>query len=80
MITHPHHPLCGQHVEVLRQRRGSDPDLTVRLPDQSHATVAMSWTDYAGVAEPLPHQQPPSLLSLSGLREIVALLDNALGK
>ena len=75
-ITHPHHPLYRQQVEILKLRRGSDPDLIVRLPDQSHAAVAMSWTDYAGGVES-PPSQPPSLLSLSGLREIVALLDNA---
>ena len=76
-ITHPHHPLYRQRVEVLTLRRGNDPDLIVRLPDQSHAAVAMSWTDYAGVTEPPPSQQPLSLLSLSALRKVAQLIDTA---
>src|SRR5437588_105797 len=44
-ITHPHHPLSGQRCEVVRIRRGVDPDLIVRLRDGSHAAIAMSWTD-----------------------------------
>ncbi|MCP5074858.1 MAG: hypothetical protein GY947_16410 [Rhodobacteraceae bacterium] len=69
-ITHPHHPLYQQQVEVLRIRRGSDPDLIVRLPDGLHGAVAMSWTDYAGVAD-TPSAEPPPLLALAGLRELV---------
>jgi hypothetical protein len=71
-ITHPHHPLCGQQVAVLRLRRGANPDLIVRLPDGSHAAVAMSLTDYAGASEP-----PPAalvLLDLDGLRQAAALI------
>ena len=52
-ITHPHHPLCGQPVAVLRLRRGANPDLIVRLPDGSHAAIAVSLTDY-GNATALP--------------------------
>ena len=55
---------------MLRIRRGADPDLIVRLPDGLHGAVAMSWTDYAGVADPL-NAEPPPLLALAGLRELV---------
>ena len=72
-IIHPHHPLYKQQVEVLRIRRGSDPDLIVRLPDGRHGAVAMSWTDYAGVTD-TPRSEPPPLLALAGLREAVALI------
>ena len=72
-ITHPHHPLYQQQVEVLRIRRGADPDLIVRLPDGMHGAVAMSWTDYAGVAD-TPSTEAPPLLALAGLREAVALI------
>ena len=69
-ITHPHHPLYQQQVEILRIRRGADPDLIVRLPDGMHGAVAMSWTDYAGIAD-IPSTEPPPLLALAGLRELV---------
>ena len=74
-ITHPHHPLYRQQVEVIRCRRGADPDLIVRLPDGRHAAVAMSWTDYAGATEP-PTDPSPGLLALAGLRQMVQWLDH----
>jgi hypothetical protein len=72
-IIHPYHPLNGQQVEVVRVRRGSDPDLIVRLPDGRHAAVAMSMTSYAGSTEWLDDRL--HLLDLDGLRQIVAFLD-----
>jgi hypothetical protein len=74
-ITHPHHPLAGQQVEVIRIRRGPDPDLIVRLPDGTHAAIAMSWTDDV-TAPPceLPLSAVP-LLELGGLRQVVHCLD-----
>jgi hypothetical protein len=76
-ITHPHHPLHGQRCEVVRIRRGVDPDLVIRLTDGSHAAIAMSSTDY-GEARELSN--PPGgpdlpLLDLQGLRQIVLLVD-----
>jgi len=73
-ITHPHHPLYQQHVEIIRIRRGTDPDLIVRLPDGTHAAVAMSLTDYAGLTNP-PHSESSALLALTGLRQLVQLID-----
>jgi len=67
--------LYRQQVEVIRQRRGADPDFIVRLPDGQHAAVVMSWTDYAGVSEP-PTTCPPALLALTSLRQTVQLLDH----
>jgi hypothetical protein len=76
-ITHPHHPLCGQQCEVVRIRRGIDPDLVIRLADGSHAAIAMSFTDYG--ATPGQANSPSSsdlpLLDLQGLRQIVLLVD-----
>src|SRR5215471_17941490 len=66
-ITHPHHPLRGQRVEIIRLRRGIDPDLIVRLPDGRHAAIALSGTDYLGppaADSPLPADH---LLDLNGL-------------
>jgi Family of unknown function (DUF5372) len=74
-ITHPHHPLCGQQVEVIRIRRGTDPDLIVRLPTGIHAAIAMSWTNYATSSDSEPPPVPTHLLDIDGLRQIVQLLD-----
>jgi len=77
-ITHPYHPLSGQQCEVIRIRRGMDPDLIVRLRDGSHAAIAMSWTDYGGepalIAEQNGHDLP--LLDLQGLRQIGHLIED----
>jgi len=75
-ITHPFHPLRGQQVEIIRVRRGTDPDIVVRHPDGSHAAVAMSWTDYAVPTgmEPPSTSTPPHLLDFTGLRQAVQLI------
>jgi hypothetical protein len=75
-VTHPHHPLYGQRVAVVRLRKGAQPDLVVRLPDGSHAALAMHLTDYAGVPAALPSAPPLPLLDLAGLRQIVQLLEH----
>lgn len=67
-VTHPHHPLYGQRVAIVRIRQGVDPDVIIRLADGSHAAIAMSWTDYAGgSALPTPLPDLP-LLNSDGLR------------
>jgi Family of unknown function (DUF5372) len=65
-VTHPHHPLCGQQVEIIRVRRGPDPDLIIRQSDGYHGAIAASWTSYASAAETLASEKPP-LLDLEGL-------------
>ena len=74
-ITHPHHPLRGQRVEIIQFRRGSDPDLIIRLPDGHHAAIAMSGTDYASPAQDEIPPPPEHLLDLDGLRQARLLLD-----
>ena len=74
-VTHPHHPLCGQQVEIVRIRRGADPDLIVRLPDGLYAAVAMSLTDYAASSQHDPPPDPMHLLDFNGLRQIVQFID-----
>ena len=76
-ITHPHHPLRGQRVQIVRIRRGLDPDLIVRLLDGAHAAVAMSWTDYAALPALDGAVTTLHLLDIDGLRcaaELVAQL------
>jgi hypothetical protein len=79
-ITHPHHPLSGQHVDIVRIRRGPDPDLIIRLRDGTHTAIAMSWTDYAASPEPTPSAGVIPLLDLEGLRQMVAFLDHLRGQ
>jgi hypothetical protein len=68
-VTHPHHPLCGQRLALIRVRRGSNPDLIVRLPDDTHAAIAVSATDYADASAPRPPgPAAAALLDLQGLR------------
>ena len=46
LITHPHHPLAGQIVKVLRQtRHPSDPERRwiIELADGSAAGIPLSW-------------------------------------
>jgi hypothetical protein len=73
-VTHPLHPLYGQQVEVVRIRRGVDPDLIVRLPDGRHAAIAPSWTAETllpALNEPAP---VPPLLDGDGLRQLVVII------
>lgn len=59
----------------MRLRRGAQPDLVVRLPDGSHAAIAMHLTDYAGAPAACSSVEPLPLLDLAGLRQVVQLLE-----
>jgi len=75
-ITHPHHPLRGQQLPIVYIRRGEKPDAIVRLPDGSHAAVALSATDCT--ADPLAALPPVAaahVLDLRGLRQLAQLVD-----
>jgi Family of unknown function (DUF5372) len=69
-VIHPHHPLHGQRVQLIRIRRGLDPDLIIRMPDGYHGAIAASLTDYAGPSQPDAGIAEPPLLSLEGLWHI----------
>ncbi len=54
-------------MEIIRVRRGPDPDLIIRHVDGYHGAIAASWTSYASAAaDALAFQKPP-LLDLEGL-------------
>jgi Family of unknown function (DUF5372) len=74
-VTHPHHPLQGQRVEIVRIRRGNDPDLIVVAPDGRHIAIALSSTDYGSSPEIPPTVTARHLLDLDGLRRVIQLLD-----
>jgi uncharacterized protein DUF5372 len=79
-VTHPHHPLHGQRVQIIRIRRGVDPDLIIRLPDGYHGAIAASWTDYAGTALVGPDAVEPPLLSLEGLWQMAQWISQQHGR
>jgi Family of unknown function (DUF5372) len=75
-ITHPYHPLRGQPLPVVCVRHGASPDVIVRLPDGSHAAVALSATDYAAdFLASHPSAAASHLLDLQGLRQLAQLID-----
>ena len=76
IITHPHHPLRGQSLPVVCVRHGERPDVIVRLPDGSHAAVALSATDYAADSPAAPAPSTAlHLLDLQGLRQLAQRID-----
>ena len=74
-VTHPYHPLCGQQVEILRVRRGPDPDLIIRHLDGYHGAIVASWTSYASAGEALASEKPP-LLDLEGLCHLARCVEH----
>src|SRR5438046_10622787 len=73
-VTHPHHPLYGQQVEIIRVRRGPDPDLIIRHLDGYHGAIAASWTTYASASGALPAEKPP-VLDLEGLCQLACVVE-----
>jgi uncharacterized protein DUF5372 len=73
-VTHPHHPLYGQQVEIIRVRRGADPDLIIRHIDGYHGAIAASWTTYASAPDALLAEKPP-LLDLEGLCQLARFVE-----
>jgi hypothetical protein len=78
-VTHPYHPLYGQQVEIIRVRRGSDPDLIIRQSDGYHGAIAASWTSYASAEEALASEKPP-LLDLEGLCDLARYVEQLEGR
>jgi hypothetical protein len=74
-VTHPHHALHGQRVQLIRVRRAPDPDLIIRMPDGYHGAIAASLTDYAGTPEADPSSTEPPLLSLEGLWQMAQFIE-----
>ena len=74
-VIHPHHPLYGQQVEIIRVRRGPDPDLIIRHLDGYHGAIAASWTTYASASDALPGEKPP-VLDLEGLCQLARVVEH----
>jgi hypothetical protein len=67
--------LYKQRVQLVRVRRGPDPDLIIRLPDGYHGAIAASLTDYAGVCGVDSQATAPPLLSLEGLWKMAQFVE-----
>lgn len=46
-MTHPHHPLFGQVIPVLRpyHRQAGESQIVIPLPDGTQTFIAESWTE-----------------------------------
>jgi hypothetical protein len=55
-------------------RRGEDPDLILRLPDGTHAAIALSLTHAAGPPPQASAPGPLPLLAIEGLRQAAELI------
>jgi len=75
-ITHRNHPFRGQRVEIIRVRRGVDPDLVVRLSDGQHVAIAMSGTDYAAPSQSALSPSIAHLLDFQGLQQAAELVEH----
>jgi len=77
-VTHPHHPLYNQTVNVLR-RAGNpaypEPCYLIKLPDGTRAELPVSWAEAVDPAAPPPlcsdHELTPELWA--GISEFLTL-------
>jgi len=74
-ITHPHHPLNGQRLELIGVFRGPNSCLIVKMPDGSRAHVVRGWTDYAQLSGDVELPAATHLLPVEGLRELIKIID-----
>jgi hypothetical protein len=70
-IRHPYHPLRGQRLEVIKQRRVAGVDtLILRQSQYGTISIAQGWTDWADpsvyemLGWPAGHFEAESLLRL----------------
>src|SRR5438067_6487457 len=86
IVVHPGHPLVGHSLPVVRRYREHGERLwVIELPDGTRQYLPAAWctplvplgsTAMVGVHPPVsePPPEPPSPLSLAGLRELAALV------
>ena len=73
-ITHPHHPLNGQRLELVGVLRGPNSRLVVKMPDGSRVRVVRNWTDYARLSGDVELPAASHLLPVEGLRELIKII------
>ena len=74
-MTHPTHPLRDQRFPVLRIiQKTSEQHLVLELPDGSHLSVPISWTDQAQMPEHVSEDSSALMFSVEGLHQIALLI------
>lgn len=75
-VTAAHHPLCGQHLPVVRfQRFAGQPAVVVMHPDGSRLRLPLEWTSAAS-PELTDTATTDLCLSVSGLEALADWLDH----
>ncbi|MBI5029774.1 MAG: hypothetical protein HZB51_04550 [Chloroflexi bacterium] len=61
-VIHPHHPLFGQIVPVLRpyHRQAGESQIVIPLPDGTQTFIAESWTEPVAASLPTSPSVPES--------------------
>jgi hypothetical protein len=79
-IRHPYHPLRGQRLEVIKQRRVAGVDtLILRQSEYGTISIAREWTDWAA---PSPYEVlgwPAGYFEAESLLRLVTLLEQLKG-
>lgn len=73
-VTHPHHPLAGLTVEVVRGTRNPGSPIVVRTSDGSNLTIPKEWTDYYDSPDQVL-ADTAHLCSLEGLKQLARILE-----
>ena len=62
-MTHPHHPLFGQVVPILRpyHRQTGESQIVIPLPDGTQTFITESWTEPVDASLPTSTSVPESL-------------------
>lgn len=78
-VTHPHHPLFEQRLELVKLRKGAQPKVVIRLPEGKTAYLPIEYTDYASTVTPDVNRNDDTggenLLDLEGLLRAVNLVN-----
>lgn len=78
-ITHPHHPLHGQKLELVRVLRGATSKLFVRHPDGRCFRIPRDWTDFEAPQveqTEAPHAHPLDIKALRSVAKIVGSISS----
>ena len=73
-MIHPHHPLYGKKLELVRVLRDKNSRLVVRLPEGKNVWIPRDWTDYESSQGNEIVSNPSHLLDIRGLCEMVKIV------
>ncbi len=76
MITRRHHPLVGQHFDVLMD---GNERIVIRLNDGTSMRIPPEWTSAEGGTNEVQKGRD-SVFSVEALRDLIRVLDGLLGE